>query len=98
MGIIDRRNRYLACRMAGVEPRFREWCGKGSLVSFAWSMNGARRHLQPGQKAAIAVEMLPMLEAEAAARAGGNAEAEYTEGMLRSYRCPKNWATDKADA
>ena len=66
--IIDGRNRFLACTRAKVEPRFREWDGKGSLVAFVWSLNGERRHLTAGQKAAVAVEMLPLLEAEAAQR------------------------------
>jgi len=66
--LIDGRNRYKACISVGVEPRYRNWDGRGSLVSFVWSLNGERRHLSAGQKAAISVEMLPMLEAEARAR------------------------------
>lgn len=48
-----------------IEPRFEQWKGKGSLVALVWSLNGVRRHLNAGQKAAIAVEMLPLLEKEA---------------------------------
>ena len=66
--IIDGRNRFLACRQAGVKPRFEGWEGGGSLVAFVLSMNVKRRHLTSGQKAAVAVEALPCLEAEAAAR------------------------------
>jgi hypothetical protein len=66
--LVDGRNRLIACHRAGVAPRFQPWDGRGSLVKFAWSMNGARRDLTPSQRAAAAVLMLPILEQEAAAR------------------------------
>ena len=66
--LVDGRNRLLACRKAGVAPRFQNWDGKGSLTRFAWSLNGERRHLNSSQKAAIAVVLLPYLEQEAAER------------------------------
>lgn len=66
--IVDGRNRYRACRELGIQPRYREWDGKGSLVSFVVSMNLHRRHLSESQRAAIAVQMLPLLEAEAKER------------------------------
>jgi len=63
--IIDGRNRYMACRSLGIEATAREWNGNGSLIGFVVSMNLRRRHLTSSQRAAIAVDMLPMLEAEA---------------------------------
>ena len=66
--IIDGRNRYRACEQLGIEPDVRTWDGVGSLVSFVVSLNLQRRHLTSSQKATVAMDVLPMLEAEAAQR------------------------------
>ena len=79
--IIDGRNRYMACRSLGNEAATREWGGNGSLLDFVVSMNLHRRHLTSSQRAAIAVDVLPMLEAEARERmiAGGAVTKEGRE-------------------
>lgn len=66
--IIDGRNRHRACLETGVQPFFKTWNGDGSLVGFVISLNLHRRHLSSGQKAMVAVDILPMLEAEARER------------------------------
>ncbi len=66
--ILDGRNRYLACPMADVEPRFTEWDGEGSPLEWVISENMVRRHLTSSQKAVLAMELLPMLEKEAKER------------------------------
>ena len=67
--ILDGRNRYRACFAAGVEPRTVPWDGTGgSPTGFVLAKNIHRRHLTPSQRAAIAVDLLPMLEAEARER------------------------------
>lgn len=50
--ILDGGNRYRACLEAGVTPSFAEFDG-GSVVSFVLSANLHRRHMTPGQQAAI---------------------------------------------
>jgi protein gp37/ParB-like chromosome segregation protein Spo0J len=55
--IVEGRNRYLACNDAGVEPKIKR-LGKLSeleIVRLIWSLNGARRDLEQGQRAAIFV-------------------------------------------
>ncbi|MEO8595519.1 MAG: ParB N-terminal domain-containing protein [Candidatus Solibacter sp.] len=55
--VVDGRHRQLACKMAGVEPRFVDWrdvySGSMSLCSWVWSVNGERRHLSVDQIAMI---------------------------------------------
>lgn len=67
--ILDGRNRFAACNLAGVEPQFSEWKLNGeSPTLFVISKNLHRRHLTTAQRAAIGVEMLPLLEEEAKKR------------------------------
>lgn len=77
--IIDGRNRYKACLEAGIKPMFREYEGKGSLVSFVLSLNLKRRHLDAGQKALVALKLLPFLSAEAKERLGHNQYTSSTQ-------------------
>ena len=66
--ILDGRNRYAACELAGVEPCFRTLDAIESPTRYVLSKNLYRRHLSTGQKAFIAVEALPLLEDEARMR------------------------------
>ena len=51
--ILDGRNRYKACGMAGVAPRFVPFVGGGDPWEYVWTHNGQRRDLDPGQRAAV---------------------------------------------
>ena len=66
--ILNGRNRYLACRIAGVKPRFVTWKGPGSPLETVVSDNLFRRHLTSSQRAVVAHDLLPMMEAEAKER------------------------------
>ncbi len=46
--ILDGRNRYMACLLANVKPKTREY--DGDPWSFAWSLNGQRRDLVAEQR------------------------------------------------
>ena len=63
--VLDGRNRFNACQIAGVKPRFVEWGGDGSPLALVIALNFMRRHLTASQRAVVAFELLPMLEAEA---------------------------------
>ena len=66
--ILDGRNRYLACEIAGVEPTFVEWQGKGSPLEWVVGENLLRRHMSSSQRAVVALGLLPLLEEEAKGR------------------------------
>jgi N6-adenosine-specific RNA methylase IME4 len=66
--ILDGRNRHRACLDLEIKPQFETWQDHGSAVAFVISKNIMRRHLTSSQRAAVAVEVLPLLEAEAKER------------------------------
>jgi N6-adenosine-specific RNA methylase IME4 len=65
--ILDGRNRFRACQEVGVTPKFVNYAGD-SPAAFVISLNIHRRHMDSGQKAAVAVEFLPYLEEESRKR------------------------------
>lgn len=70
--ILDGRNRYVACGMVNVEPKFETFNGTFSdAMTRVWSENIHRRDLTSSQRAAIAVsrsDIVDRIEAEAKKR------------------------------
>ncbi len=59
--VLDGRNRYVACELAGVAPRFEDFTG-GDPLAFVISENIARRHLDESQRAMCAARLANMEE------------------------------------
>jgi hypothetical protein len=71
--VLDGRNRLAACKLAGVEPHYRDHDGTDP-IAYVLSANVHRRHLSTGQRAMVAVALLPELEARARQRQGARTD------------------------
>ena len=86
--ILDGRNRWLACQIVGVEPKTQEWRGQGSPTAYVLSENLHHRHLTPAQRAAVAVDVVPLFAAEAAERQKRGKSANGKAGGRGKRRKP----------
>ena len=88
--ILDGRNRYRACIRAGVEPRYIEaQLGDATPYDYVWSLNGARRDMDAGQKAAVRLLLLQdsqewLREREEAKRKANEARAAAQKGVPKA--------------
>ena len=95
--ILDGRNRYIACREAGVIPKFVEWDGVGLATDFVWSLNGPRRHLEGGAKQLAAGRYAIAREAEARERQKKVGTANLTgKSLTNGDDCNYGKSVDKA--
>ncbi len=70
--ILDGRHRQRACKELGITPIYEIYQGKKEdLLNQVISLNVGRRHLNESQRAVIAVELLPLFNAEARSRQRG---------------------------
>lgn len=95
--ILDGRNRYRACELAGVEPSFCDYQG-ASPVAFVVSKNLKRRHLNSTQLACASVECLPWLEKEAKERQGRRNDLKRPNITQQIERPSRNETTATAQA
>lgn len=65
--ILDGRNRWAACKIAGVDPKTKEYTGD-EPTAFAVSLNDRRRHMGKSALAAVAAELEPHFAADAKRR------------------------------
>ena len=82
--ILDGRNRYIACRHAGVEPRYQKWedvChpnfaesagNENAALHWVVSQNSHRRHLSTSQLAMVAAKIAKVYQENAKQRSLGN--------------------------
>lgn len=80
--VIEGRHRLAACRLAGVEPKFAEWDGKGSMIAFVASKNLHRRHLTESQRAVIGLRLREEMEREPAIEPEPEVAAQTPTGDL----------------
>jgi protein gp37 len=83
--IIDGRNRYRACMAAGSDPVFTTLHHRYDdemILDFILSGNLHRRHMNPGQLAMLAVDLIPVFQgiAKKAQKAGNARGGEATPG------------------
>jgi ParB-like chromosome segregation protein Spo0J len=76
--ILDGRNRWAACKIAGVEPKTKEYTGD-EPTAFAVSLNDRRRHMNKGALAAVAAELEPHFAADAKRRQARKPKAESVQ-------------------
>lgn len=74
--ILDGRNRYKACEIAGVAPRFKDFNGDGDPLDFVISANVHRRQLTPSQRAMVAAKIANLKHGQKKADAPRGASAE----------------------
>jgi ParB-like chromosome segregation protein Spo0J len=68
--LVDGRNRLRACEQAGVEPKFERLPESTDLVAYIIDVNIHRRHLTTGQRAMLALDILPAIEEQQTDKGG----------------------------
>ena len=95
--IVDGRNRYRACLIAGEQPRYQEWRGgnDSDLIKFVLSLNLHRRHLNETQRGTIASKVANITR-EDVAKMGGHAR-QQTAHLRSAESQPRISQADAAE-
>ncbi len=80
--ILDGRNRWAACKIAGIEPKTKEYTGN-EPTAFAVAMNDRRRHMNKGALAAVAAELEPFFAADAKKRQAEQAKRNQPQAAAQ---------------
>lgn len=83
--LLDGRNRYKACQIAGVSVRTQTYKGTDP-IAFSVSTNLKRRHLTTGQIAFVALAVVPLYEAEAKRRQGTRTDLQRKKNIPADLR------------
>jgi hypothetical protein len=99
--VIDGRNRYTACGIAGVKPRFEVANVNGSAADYVHDLNYTRRHLTAGGKAMAAARYKEATAKEAKERQKSHGDTapgkpKNTGGNGATSDAPKGKARDVA--
>ena len=99
--ILDGRNRFLACRRAGVPATFEEFRGdRDAALRFVISLNLERRHLDESQRAMAGARIKPMFErmAEERLSASGGDRKSGSANLREPIEAPRKSSDDAARA
>lgn len=92
--ILDGRNRFAACAIAGVEPEFTTYDGEDP-DGYALAVNIARRHLTTGARAIIAAKAARL---DGSTKSGTARELDINKNRLTEAGLVLDWAPDLAPA
>jgi cell pole-organizing protein PopZ len=93
--ILDGRNRWAACKIAGVTPKTQEYTGD-EPTAFAVALNDRRRHMNKGSLAAVAAELEPFFAADAKRRQAE--QARRNQPQAKTQKVAKMPPIEKAKA
>lgn len=68
--LLDGRNRFEACKRAGVPPRIETWTGQKDPIDFVVSMNLTRRHLDESQRGLLSAQLAKLRAGTSPPRGG----------------------------